>query len=70
MQRIMRESDRKNKSGMMEDGRPRPSEIVCARRAKTPVLQTYTGVTRKLISTATAEWVNAPTEIKSTPVSA
>jgi hypothetical protein len=39
----------------------------------TPVLHFlsgYAGITRKLISTATAEWVSAPTEMKSTPVSA
>lgn len=30
----------------------------------------YAGATRMLMSTATAEWVSAPTEMKFTPVSA
>jgi hypothetical protein len=48
----------------LHDGRGRLSSI----DPKGSLIDSYTGVTRKLISTATAEWVNAPTEIKSTPV--
>ena len=35
-----------------------------------PQLPAYAGTTLKLMSVAVTEWVNAPTEMKSTPVSA
>ena len=67
----MRERARKNKSAALEDGRPARQEWSVRDGRGRPFLQSpYTGETRKLRSTATAEWVNAPTEMKSTPVSA
>ena len=71
MRGIMREKTRKNKSGCeMEDGRPARQTRSAGPTGEDAVLTSYTGVTRRLISTATAECVSAPTEIKSTPVSA
>src|SRR5579862_829997 len=68
---IMRERDGKNKC----DGEwgSSPAGLGRCTTGGTPVLHFlsgYAGITRKLISTAAAEWVSAPTEMKSTPVSA